>query len=219
MKKPWNWPGSGGRSAATPASFKKLPDIRRLRHAQRIGAGGQHIGRRQAGPAFRAGRRGSPVGAVCVAEIVPGEPGDYRMRQQDAGLQFRGARRGCARIRWRDRSEAGPRASARRLAAVSAATAARVAERRCRRRPPIRAASMPSSRGLAATQLVAVMGIIQRSGEAVLGCEAIVDRRSRSARPHAASFWQTTSWVSRSPITQPPPWKEHQAGRKTVFLA
>ena len=88
VKKPWNWPGKCRYVTGTPASFRRCGVFVAF-VAQGIGAGGQHIGRRQADQCPGAYRRCPPVMRVGGAvEIVIAKPLDDGVREQDAGLRL-----------------------------------------------------------------------------------------------------------------------------------
>src|SRR5581483_758814 len=58
------------------ASLLQLRGVFDALVAKRITAGGQHIGRRQAGQRFDARRRAAPVVAIGATHIIVHEPGD-----------------------------------------------------------------------------------------------------------------------------------------------
>src|ERR1700730_8605298 len=110
VKTPWNWPGKVRGVDDAPACFSRLhqlahgeeavelawkspvrdchagllqsPRIFVALVAQGIGARGQHIRRRQAGPRARARRRCTPVADIGLAvEIMVAKPPDDGMRE------------------------------------------------------------------------------------------------------------------------------------------
>ena len=60
-------------------------------------------------------------------------------------------------------------------------------------------------------------GVIGGGGEFVLGREAVIDGDDDQLA-FMGELRQTTSWVSRLPITQPPPWKNTRHGARPLFL-
>ena len=74
VKKPWNWPGNV-LVVTADASILQSRGIFVPFVAQGIGAGGQHIGGRQAGQRLCAGWRGAPVLAIGkIVQIMVAKP-------------------------------------------------------------------------------------------------------------------------------------------------
>ena len=163
-------------------------------------------GRRPAGSTLADRARSTPR-----RHVVVGEPVDVRVGQQEPGPEQLPGRRAVDRVESADRTAAGTPAPARRPAtARCAVTAARLPPALS---PPsaIAVGSAPSSAGVVAGEPERGDGIVDGGRERVLRRQPVPDRQHPDAGVHR-QVRHTASWLSRLPVTHPPPWWKTSSG-------
>ena len=203
---PWIRPGKRRRTTTLPGRRERGRVLLAL-VAQRVEARGHHQRGRKAGEVGRAQDREAGVGAVSPAPDVVVRrttPSRSLVRKNPSPNSSLERRRAVASVGRIDEQLRRRRGSSERAASQHATVA---------RLPPALSPPIATAGGVG-TELGGVgeapsqrgARVVDGGGERVLGSEAVV-HESTWTPTWRHSMRHAPSWVSRSPITQPPPWR------------